>query len=162
MKKLMMLISIFSLIAALVTLSSCVDEEITAKESLVGYWKVTSIRSMYGHFTARGHNLDSVKSQEGDLGYFDFESNGTVTYKFLRHDTTYQNTTSWILETRKEQSGFFKVFKYELAILNEYQFEVTFGNSAKNSQVNAREMEFVQWPDKVGYGVGIVMELKKQ
>lgn len=133
MKNLIISITTFVLIGIITTYSSCANEEVSAKESLPGFWKVISIKSFYAQFSINGGNSGpNVISQEGDLGNFQFSENGVVSYMFLRNDTTYQDTTKWILQSRTERSSGFKVTKYSLDISSDLKFEVLFGNGAKN------------------------------
>ena len=163
MKRIGALIFISSIMLFGAMFSSCLDEEVKAKESVVGSWKVISIKSYYGQFSARGGSYGlNVISQAGDFGFFNFDDKGHADYKFVRNDTTYQNTAEWSLHSRNERVSGFRVIKYSLNISGDFEFDAAFGNGAKRSEVHARQLELTQWPNKSGYGVGIVMELEKQ
>jgi hypothetical protein len=154
----------FFFLCAFLTFCSCNNEELDAKqanESLLGFWKVTSIESFYGEFTANGHNGLNIVKNEGNLGNFDFSSSGEVRYKFLRNDTTYQDTTTWVLRSRTELNTGFKITKFSLDMLGMRKSEVEFGNNVQNSQKNAQLAKFINWPDKPGYGVGFIISLSK-
>ena len=162
MKRLLLFLPILSLLVVIALLSSCLDEGVKANESIPGLWKVTSIKSFYGQFSDNGgHSGLDIKSEEGDLGYFYFTTGADVNYKFLRNDTTYENSANWNLQSRDERVSGFKVTKYTLEISNDFEFEVEFGDGSKNSQVRARQLELTQWPTEAGYGVGIIMQLSK-
>ena len=160
--KLKIFISILALFITVVNFSSCVDEEGEAQKSVIGSWRVTAIQSLYGQFTSNGHSGLDVKREEGNLGFFDFTDDGTASYNFVRNDTTYQNTTAWTLTSREERNTGFKVTKYTLTLTNDFRFETEFGDGSHNSTVKANQLKFIQWPDKPGYGVGIVIQLEKR
>lgn len=163
MKRLLIFFSVFSLIVIFALLSSCLDDELKANESVTGLWEVTSIKSFYGQFTHNGgHSKLDIKSEEGNLGYFNFAGSGEVSYKFYRNDTTYEDNSKWYLRSRDERNSGFKITKYTLEILNDCAFEVKFGDGSKNSHKNTRRLELINWPNKPGFGVGIIMQLSKQ
>lgn len=143
-------------------LTSCTEEEIEAKESVIGEWKVTSIESLYGVFTTNGHNGLTPVNEAGNLGFFNFSESGELTYSFTRNDTLYQNTTEWKLHSTKERVGFNNVTKHKLDVAGFLNFEVMFGDGTKNSARNASEIELTNWPNSPGRGVAIILVLSKQ
>lgn len=158
MKNILLLLILLSL----TTLDSCIEEELEARESINGLWRVTTIESYYGEFTTHGHNGLDIVTNEGSLGSFEFEEDRQVKYKFLRNDTTYQDTASWVFTSTSERQVGFEVTKYGLDISSDYSFGVTFGDNTRNSAKDARQMTLIQWPEHAGYGVGIVILLSKQ
>jgi len=85
--------------------TSCVDDELQAEDSLEGVWNVTEIFSLYGEFFPTGFNSSSNLTEEGALGYFNFNENN-VAYSFTRNDTLYSGNMDWNLDIEKRTTGF--------------------------------------------------------
>lgn len=154
------------LVVALTFFSSCIDEEIQARKSIQGSWKVVRVESQYGEFffnqagTFIGHDQLNITVDSGNLGFFNF-TNEKVSYEYVRNDTTRQGEESWVLTEEKIGDGFVKTPKFKLEISNTSLYEVKFEDGTKRSTKNASEMQWISQPQKPGFGVLIILDLVK-
>ncbi|GAB4234504.1 MAG: hypothetical protein Tsb0034_08170 [Ekhidna sp.] len=153
-------IILFSILS--VSLAACSDEE-QGRESILGYWEIEEIISLYGHFSqgGQGNNCLEEFTDVDNPGYFEFK-NDMVVYEFIRNDTLYQDKAYWYLELKKERNGFFRENVFGLEVENLHQFSVEFGNNTRNSEKDANKMSWLVWPTENGKGVGIQFFLKKK
>ena len=141
--------------------TSCVDDELQAEDSLEGVWNVTEIFSLYGEFFPTGFNPSSNLTEEGALGYFNFNENN-VAYSFTRNDTLYSGNMDWNLDIEKRTTGFATETFYKLTLEDEFIFDVVFEDGTNNSENNARFAVFTSEAPTSGHGVLISLSLEKE
>ncbi|KQC30532.1 hypothetical protein [Flagellimonas eckloniae] len=150
-------IFIFSLFPLLFL--SCSKDLEQGRESLIGTWKVTYIKSSYGEFFTNGAGSTEVLEEDGDLGTFIFNET-TVDFDFVRNDTLYAGSALWNLDLEKIRSGFFRENSFTLSIEENFIFDAQFGNATRNAEKNATTLSLFEFPME-GPGVAIEMELSK-
>ena len=140
MKFTIQILTIFILTFLLI---SCDKDERQATNSIEGVWNVTSITTIEGEFTNGIFTSTSQETETGELGIFNF-SEETVDYNFTRTDSSFTGNTTWFLTTEKVREGFFRVNQHTLTLLDNFIFDVTFGDDTNNAEQNAIEMTFIK------------------
>lgn len=135
------------------------NDEIQAEDSLMGVWDIVTVSSMYGEFSDNGFDPAETISESAPIGTFHFKKD-VVEYNFSRNDTLFTGTVSWQLDLEKVRSGFFRENKFTLTIEDHFLFDVSFEDSTRNAEKEAKSATFLERPNS-GFGVLIEMTLEK-
>lgn len=135
------------------------NDEIQAENSLMGVWDITTVSSTYGEFFDNGFDPTETITESAPIGSFHFKKD-VVEYDFSRNDTLFTGTASWQLDLEKVRSGFFRENKFTLTIEDHFLFDVSFEDSTRNAEKDAKSVTFLERPSS-GFGVLIEMALEK-
>lgn len=135
------------------------NDEIQAEDSLMGVWDIVTVSSVYGDFFDNGFDPTETISESAPIGTFHFNKDA-VEYNFSRNDTLFTGIATWQLELEKVRSGFFRENKFTLTIEDHFLFDVSFEDSTRNAEKEAKSVTFLERPSS-GFGVLIEMALEK-
>lgn len=137
-------------ILSLFILSSCGSKIDSAKESLIGSWKVKEI---YRYNNSTGL---SVRDSSG-IGNFDFTET-QCDYNYTFESIAEMNSFEYEFQATKENSGFFKVDRFD--VLGEENFRVRFGDETSDAHEDATEamLESSVANDSVAFEMIIFLE----
>jgi len=139
-------------IVLLFILSSCGSKIESAKESLVGSWKVKEIFK----YTPSNGNSEEEKS---GVGTFEF-TNTQCDYIFTFNSITEMNSFEYEFQVSKENAGFVSVDRFD--IVGEENYRVSFGDETSDAHESATEITLEKTVNNDSLIFDLIIHLEKK